>query len=147
VSAHANSWKIEPFTGGSPIPYQERFSGPELSRLHEGLIPKTMEDKWFIYFESPYLYLHRSWTGKPVYRLELREESEGATVVECLSDPEMLDRMGVDFQRALVDFVVSNLLFGKKKPFPAPDGLTETQKGLLQHSVAGTGYPNASREP
>lgn len=112
MTADRNSWKREPFVSGVPVPYQETFSATELARLREGLTPKAMEDKWFIYFESPYLYLHRSWTGKPIYRVELRMDGEGASVVESLSDPETLDRMGADFQTAVLDFVISNLLLG-----------------------------------
>jgi hypothetical protein len=72
MTADKDSWKREPFTGGLPIPFQATFSPTELSRLRKGLIPKSMDDKWFIYFESPYLYLHRSWTGKLIYRVEPR---------------------------------------------------------------------------
>jgi hypothetical protein len=146
MTADKDSWKREPFTGGLPIPFQATFSSTELSRLRKGLIPKSMDDKWFIYFESPYLYLHRSWTGKLIYRVELRMVGEGASVVECLSDPETLNRMGTDFQAALVDVVISNLLLGKRKPFPAPDGLMDPKKSILQHNVSGTGYPNTESD-
>lgn len=42
-----------------------------------------MEDKWFIYYEEPHLFLHRSWTGQPVYKLTLKDLLDGAEVTEC----------------------------------------------------------------
>ena len=35
------------------------------------------------------------------------------------------------------------LLLGKVKPFPIPPGAWEARPGLLQHGVAGTGFPQA----
>jgi hypothetical protein len=60
-----------PFKEGVRLPYQAAFDRVEFARLRAGLIPQQMEDKWFIYYEEPHLFLHRSWTGAPVYRLTL----------------------------------------------------------------------------
>lgn len=67
--ASADFWKSEPFREGVPLPYQAVFSSEEFARLKTGLVPQSMEDKWFVYYEEPHLFIHRSWTGQPVYRL------------------------------------------------------------------------------
>jgi hypothetical protein len=94
----------EPFSSGLPIPYRENFSAAEFAKLKDGLIPRVMEDKWFIYFDEPYLFLHRSWTGKPVYRVRLSTECDAATVTEALCVPEGLESYEPDYQANLLDF-------------------------------------------
>ena len=51
------------------------FSQEQYLKLQKGLIPKAMEDKWFIYFENDSLYFHRSWTGLGIYRAEIIREN------------------------------------------------------------------------
>ena len=57
------------------IALKREYSAQEFDRIRAGLVPEEMEQKWFIYFEDPWLYLHRSWTGFCIYhvRLELFE--------------------------------------------------------------------------
>jgi hypothetical protein len=110
MAAAKDSSKRIPFTVGRPIPYHKTFSLDELAKIRAGLIPEVMEDKWFIYFEEPHLYLHRSWTGQPVYRLTLIANGDGASVTEALYVPEVLEQTGPENQASLLDFLVSNLL-------------------------------------
>ena len=110
-----------------------------------------MEDKRFIYYEEPHLFLHRSWTGAPVYRLSLNSVPGGAEVMEALWSQELADTstptQGAEYQVRLLDFLLSNLLLGQSKPFPVPFGLQEPNHGVLQHIVSGTGYPQSSAKP
>lgn len=110
-----------------------------------------MEDKWFIYYEEPHLFLHRSWTGEPVYRLTFSSRPEGAEVKEALWSKHLADAstptQNADYQVRLLDFLLSSLLLGQPKPFPLPTGLKELKKGVFQHVVAGTGYPESSPTP
>jgi hypothetical protein len=151
MKADAQSWKREPFVAGVPIPYQAVFSEEQFVRLEAGLIPKVMEDKWFIYYEPPYLFLHRSWTGRPVYRLALKEVKGGAEVTEALWSKDLADASrgssDVEYQARLLDFLISNLLLGLSKPFPMPPGADEPMPGLIQHHVSGTGYAQEPSKP
>ena len=99
MPASGSSWKRKPFKDGLPLPYQATFDSEQFARLKEGLIPREMEDKWFIYYEEPHLFLHRSWTGQPVYRLKLRAVSNGAEVIETLWSKDLADvsHWGVDY--------------------------------------------------
>jgi hypothetical protein len=147
VKATADSWKREPFTTGVAIPYEDRFTETEYEKLKEGLVPREMEDKWFVYFAEPHLFFHRSWTGEPVYRVKLSAGTDGVSVTEALCVSDVLEAAGAAYQGKLLDFLVGNLLLGKAKPFPLPDGFVEPAKGVLQHTVSGTGYPQAGPEP
>jgi hypothetical protein len=48
----------------------------------KGLIPRAMEDKWYIYFENDCLYFHRSWTGLEILCAEIiREDGESVKYI------------------------------------------------------------------
>ncbi len=46
------------------------YSPVEMARIARGFISACMEEKWFIYFEDGRLFLHRSWTGICIYRMD-----------------------------------------------------------------------------
>ena len=145
MNAKADSWEREPFVDGVPIPLELSIHKGQIERINRGVIPEAMEDKWFIYFEEPYLYLHRSWTGQPVYRLKFDTIDNGYTVSEALLSSDLAEKMKdeLDCQGQLACFLVSNLLLGKNIPFPKPANLKESMKGAYQHHISGTGYSEA----
>lgn len=142
MKAEATSWKREPFKAGVPVPCSLSLTPEEFEQVQVGLVPLEMEDKWFIYFEAPFLYLHRSWTGQPVYRLKFVVQEAGATVEEALWSDELANSTKEErsYQALLIDFLISNLLLGRRKPFPKPVGVREPAAGIYQHHVSGTGY-------
>jgi len=142
MTATATSWKREPFTEGVPLSFRADFGSEELSRIEAGLIPKEMEDKWFVFYEAPHLFFHRSWTGQPVYRIALENKQDGALVTEALWAKAFATADNADpaYQSKLLDFLVSNLLLAQSKPFPRPEGIKEPMPGMFQHHAAGTGY-------
>jgi hypothetical protein len=146
MSAASTSWERTPFKECVPIPYRAAFDAEQFVRLKAGLIPQTMEDKWFIHYEEPELFFHRSWTGQPVYRLTLATLADGgAAVSEALWSKELAvaSKDGPDYQVQLLDFLVANLLLGQSKPFPLPSDLREPMPGVFQHHISGTGFPES----
>jgi|HubBroStandDraft_6_1064221.scaffolds.fasta_scaffold503226_1 hypothetical protein len=143
MSAASSSWKHTPFREGKPIPYRATWSDVEFTSIRAGLIPAQMEDKWFIYYDEPHLFLHRSWSGQPVYRLAIVQGNKGFEVAESLWSTELASARGADsdYQAKLLDFLISNLLLGQSKHFPMPAGSeNHTHPGALQHVISGTGY-------
>lgn len=47
------------------------FTEEDRQYLKEGHKPYAMEDKWFAYFDSNKVYMHRSWTGYCIFILNL----------------------------------------------------------------------------
>src|ERR1700757_233868 len=124
VPATSASWKCEPFLDGVPLAYHASFDAEQFAKLQQGLVPREMEDKWFVYYSAPFLYLHRSWSGKPVYRVEVGAEGAGARGVRAeLSKARGASESELAHQALMLDFLISNLLLGESKPFPRPPGL------------------------
>jgi hypothetical protein len=151
VKAHPESWKRVPFTSGVPVPFSSSFTLEEFDRIAAGLVPQQMEDKWFIYYEPPYLIFHRSWTGQPVYRLMFATRGDRAVVEEALISRDVADVRieSAEYHGLLVDFLISNLLLGKGKPFPVPEHLLFASP-VYQHHVCGTAneeYVVAAKKP
>jgi hypothetical protein len=140
MTAKPDDWKRLPFGEMLSIPYTARFNTEQFAKLSEGLIPKAMEDKWFVYLENCCLHFHRSWTGQGVYRISLTpsDESYCVTGAQCVN--EILEKTGDGYQAELLDFLVSNLLLGETKPFPRPAGIEQQLPGLFQHAISGAGY-------
>ena len=62
--ATRTSWKTLPLPEARvAVDFTASCTKEEFQRIRRGLIPREMEDKWFIFYEEPWLYLHRSWTG------------------------------------------------------------------------------------
>lgn len=113
----------------------------QLAILKKGLIPHAREDKCFVYYAEPHLFFHRGWTGQPVYRVTLKTSPQGADVVEALWSKDLAAsfKQGPDYEVQLLDFVVSNLILGERKPFPLPPGVRPPTNGAFQHHFSGTG--------
>ena len=121
---------LVPFISGVPTPFAATFSREDFEKIRVGVVPEIMEDKWFVYFEEPHLFMHRSWTGLPVYRLTLAVHGDGASVVEALCVAEALEEYDSEYHANLLDFLISSLLLGKAKPFPVPAGTRKSKTGI-----------------
>ena len=80
-----------------PMPVQRatlsvdgRYSAEEMGRIKVGLIPESMDDRWFIFLEDDHLYMHRSWTGFCIFDVELQREGNDWVIarVEVNRDSE-----------------------------------------------------------
>lgn len=58
-----------------PLKIERGLDGPEFSLLCTGVFPREMEDRWFVFYQEPWLYIFRSWTGLGIY--EVRFETAG----------------------------------------------------------------------
>lgn len=109
------SWPCQPMPQAcSLITYRRRLTGPEHACVARGLIPETMEDRWFIFLEDQWLYFHRSWSGHCIYMLRLTPEADGWRVAEAWvnGDPEQFqavsEQESVRVIDGLIDAMVAN---------------------------------------
>lgn len=79
-----NSWKIFPMPKWkSRLSIKRSFTQNEFENLAKGILPETMDDKWFVFFENDWLYFHRSWTGICVYQVKLAKDKNQYHVTEA----------------------------------------------------------------
>jgi hypothetical protein len=139
------SWKNQPLPDArAPLAYTRTFDAQEHARVTKGLVPEEMEDKWFIFYEAPWLFLHRSWTGTCIYAVRLRAERAGSVVEEALVNraPEQYRETDDSHDLALLAFLVERLLLGRVAKFPVRRDLDATKAQALFHHVAGHGRSN-----
>src|SRR6476646_5417355 len=97
----------------APIWVEKFYSQDEFDRLIAGVIPEVMEDKWFIFYESPWLYLHRSWTGLFVFKVRFEPVAAGMAIAEALvnHDPHQYTEIerehDIAILRTLLDSCIS----------------------------------------
>jgi hypothetical protein len=139
--ARRDMFRLQP--EGGPlvqIPYREAFSAEEFARLRAGFVPEAMEDKWLAFYEEPFLFMHRSWTGDLVYRIRF-EQSGGAVATECVMSRGALGPDDPAYAATLLSFLVRAVILGQDVPFPQPPGGPVGPPGVLQHALSGTGRP------
>ncbi len=124
------------------LDYHERFTQEEYDRILRGLIPREMEDKWFIFMEGDVLCLHRSWTGYCIYQVEFAEESgtHVARTVKCNRDRDQWKGTDDQYEVELLRFLIRGLLLGEETEFPVPGDLPkDTPWWVFRHHVVGYG--------
>ncbi len=126
------------------LPYARAFDAEEHARVVRGLVPAEMEDKWFVFYEAPWLWFHRSWTGIAIYGVKLRPEGEGSVVEEaCVNRATEEYRETEDaHDAAILAFLVDRLLLGRDVPFPVRADFPADKRELLIHHVVGHGRSN-----
>ena len=148
--ASRTSWKtLPPPPQREPLDFAAVFDDAGTELLVLGLVPREMEDKWFIYFEQGWLFLHRSWTGACIYGVQLERSPEGARVVDSWvsRDPTQYKGTDLDYDRKLLRFLIDALLLRRPAVFPLPAGVEGAPPGLYQHSVVGRAYPESPPDP
>jgi hypothetical protein len=86
--ATRDTWKNFDIVSPKKIELKIQFSEEEFELIKKGLIPKEMEDKWFIFYEDGYLYFHRSWTGRGIFKAEIIKEDNGYIIKEFSAEAD-----------------------------------------------------------
>jgi hypothetical protein len=77
-------WRnLKPLSEGKRrIGYHRHLSAIEWSILASGVLPESMDDKWFVFSEGDRVWIHRSWTGMCMYELVVAERADGAEITD-----------------------------------------------------------------
>lgn len=80
------------------------FTDGEAEKLRLGLIPRDMNDRWFIFFEDGWLYFHRSWTGDCIYGVRLSDTPGGVLIAEAWAsrDRDRYNSPGIEEEKQRV---------------------------------------------
>jgi 8-oxo-dGTP diphosphatase len=107
------SWKTEPLPSKHAILTVDcSFTESEMEKVRMGLIPREMENKWFIFFEDDILYMHRSWTGFCMYVAHIAKSDNHYIVTKLLVNRDDTQYKNTDddldveeFQRIINNFI------------------------------------------
>ena len=88
------------------------FAPEDFELIASGLVPEDMAEKWFIYYEEPWLYIHRSWTGFCIFMVRFEPIESGIQAVEILAnrDPEQYASLGDSSDIGIVRSLIRMLL-------------------------------------
>lgn len=107
--ARRSSWKTQAMPEArARLEVGKRFTPGEVLHLRLGRLPREMEDKWFVFVEDDWIYLHRSWTGYCIYSARLAQRGEGYEIAEAWVNREREQYQCVDDQvdrRTLVNLI------------------------------------------
>ncbi len=102
-------WKTEEMPEQVESFVMERsLTDSETEYIKEGHRPQEMEDKWFMYYENNTLFIHRSWTGYCIYKIDLSKQGELNVTVN--RNPEQYKENSVENDRIMVNILINQLL-------------------------------------
>jgi ADP-ribosyl-[dinitrogen reductase] hydrolase len=146
--AHQTDWKTEPMPNEiDNLHFHRIFSSEEFERVRLGLIPREMEDKWFIYYENHILNIHRSWTGFHIYKIIIQPQEDNTYVVTQTivnRNKAQYNHQNNAYDVAFLIYLIDRLLLGKDVPFPMPTNITEENNAIYKHSMVGYATPNTT---
>ncbi len=108
------SWKITPIDLPKRLELSLQFTDEQYQKLKKGFIPRVMEEKWFIFFEDEWLYIHESWTGKGIYKAKLRKNRNGYSISECWVERNsgFYKSSGDESDREILSVLIAGILLG-----------------------------------
>jgi hypothetical protein len=142
-------WKTLPYpTLREALGFELVLTDTDAETVMLGLLPRAMEDKWFIYYEEGWLYCHRSWTGAAIYGLRLDGSPVGVRVTDSWvsRDAQHYTETRTDYDRQKVRFLIDAVLLHRPAQFPMPPEATSLPSGAFQHHAVGTAYQEVPAE-
>ena len=149
IATRESREKLKSISAPKEIPFRAEFSAPDFERIKRGLIPISMEDKWFMFFEAGTLFLHRSWTGHCIYQINIKEQNNKWVSTSALvnRNPEEYNQSDDNYDVKLLRYLIDCLLLGKQMEFPIPETMSDkTKAGIYQHSVAGNNEMSSAKK-
>jgi hypothetical protein len=143
-----SDWKtVELPSKRTTLTLDREFSKQEMEKIRRGILPRQMEDKWFIYWKDGDLFFHRSWTGFCTYIVHFNEEENGSRMVkaEVNRDPDQYSQTDDAYDAKMISYLVDILLLEKESIFPSTGGSPADQAvanwSMVGRAMFGKDYP------
>ena len=120
-TAEETDWKALPMPElNTAIPLGLLYHKKQLMMMRRGVIPREMEDKWFVYWKDDTLYFHRSWTGFCIYIVRFICEDMGAKAGAAVinRDPDQYGGTDDTYDAQMIQYLISVLLLRRPGKFP-----------------------------
>ena len=88
----------------------------EFVKITNGLVPHSMDHRWFIFFEKGWLYFHRSWTGRCIFQVRLKIHKAGYQIVEGWSsrNPQQHRCADVAGEARIISILIDQQLLARR---------------------------------
>ena len=137
--AEETDWKALPMPElNTTVPLGMLYHKKQLIMMRRGVIPREMEDKWFVYWKGRDLYFHRSWTGFCLYIVHFEVENIGAKAVEAIlnRDPDQYRCTDDLYDAKMIQYLIDVLLLRRRAKFPSKSK-DKKRRALEQWSQVG----------
>ena len=138
VVATRSSWSVHPPpVKRAALRLGAAYDQAECARIRAGLVPEDMDDKWFMFFEEPWLYVHHSWSGFCIYGVRFEASPDGSRIVESWANRNEAEwgATSEEHDARFLQFLIDALLVHKPVPFPG------AASPLTQHILIGRVLP------
>jgi hypothetical protein len=119
--ATRDSWQTKPMPEQrARLSLEHRYTPEEFEAIGRGFVPENMDDKWFIYLEQDWLYLHRSWTGLCIFQARFERAGNGHRIAEAWvnRDSEQYNSTDASYDAKLLVWLIEYLLLGRETEMP-----------------------------
>ena len=138
-TAEPTDWNAKPMPEyQTTIPLGFLYHGKQVLLMRRGVVPREMEDKWFVYWDDDKLYFHRSWTGFCLYIVEFECEGMGAKAVKAVvnRDSEQYGNTDDLYDAKMIHYLISVLLLRRPAKFPSKSR-SKTRAAIEKWSLVG----------
>ena len=92
-------------------PYYRQFSETQYKTLQQGYRPRGTDDRWFIYLKDHWLYVHRSWTGFCVFKVNIADENGSyiSTILQINRDVDQYKSTNIESDIAELNSVLNSI--------------------------------------
>jgi hypothetical protein len=140
AQATADSWPIKPMPEKHEIlPIDGTYTSQEFEQIQMGFVPRSRQDKWFIYWDGSWLHFHRSRTGTCIFQMELQAEEEAIRAPRLIvnRDPAQYRMQDDEYNVDLVSYLVDHVLLGRFAQMPLPGKMSPEDERRHRRHVMG----------
>ncbi len=115
------SWNALPMPSKHAVlSYEGLFTDEQFQRIKRGLFPEAMEDRWYIYWEQPWLRFHRSWSGFEIYKVRFEYVNGGWRAIAAEINQDKAQHVATNLEREsrLLDWIIRRLILHEEIAFP-----------------------------
>jgi hypothetical protein len=140
TKAAKNAWKTKPYpVSRTPLNINLSFNNNETNAILNGFVPKSMDDKWFIYSENGWVYFHRSWVGYCIYAilLDLQPNESETRIISSWVNGDSSEYHCIDlkYENELLTCIINRFLLKKITDFPTPPSLHKSKFKIFKHNI------------
>ena len=111
-------------------------------KIKLGVVPKTSDDKWFIYVDGENLmHVHRASTGTCIFEVQFapHPSGEGITISEAWANRNSAQYRNTKagYDAKLLIYLIRRLLLKHDVPFPSPSAMPKSNLSTHEQHVMG----------